>query len=608
MTIVATEQLWGTFETLRDHLFEQFETPPFDPETGVPPEALELEIEDYLASQPNLPRVLQKAHIFRIVVTRGQIGIDPQDWFVDKLNHGNLVRLIRDRWVAEAKAKADEEEGHWAGRLESMGALRVYFLDLGHISPGWDKMLQGGLGGLLTETRTRRAELGEAITPEQTAFYLAVEIVHQATIELAGRFARQARKLAERDPGNAPRLRLIARMCEQVPEHAPRSFHEALQFAWLMHEMIEMEGEWVRSMGQFDRTFYPYYKADIEAGRLTREQAKELIKFFWYKYFARTRGKDNGKNFVFGGQYADGSEITNELTYLALEAYEELNTPDPKLSVRISPQTPDKLIRRVADLIRSGHNAFVLLNDTVAVDALVKRGKTLEDARTYLPIGCYEPAVEGKEVGCTMNLVVNLAKGVELALHDGKDPLSSEQVGPHTGDPRDFAGFDEFFDAYTLQMDTILTRTTDDMAKHEQSWPEVSPSPLIAATIDDCLARGKDIGQGGAHYNSVGCTGVGLANTADSLLAIKRTVFEEGRLTMDALIEALDRDFEGDEPLRRYLLNRVPKWGNDDPKSNAMAVRVVDYYCDTIHAFHNGRGGGAQASLFTLNYQWSMGK
>ena len=126
-----------------------------------------------------------------------------------------------------------------------------------------------------------------------------------------------------------------------VPAHRPRTFHEALQFHWLMHELIEMEGEYVRSTGQFDRTFYPFYQADIEAGRLTREQAKELIKFFWYKWYARTKGRANGKNFCFGGQHRDGSEITNDLTYLALEAYEELATPDPKLSVRFGPATPD---------------------------------------------------------------------------------------------------------------------------------------------------------------------------------------------------------------------------------------------------------------------------
>jgi formate C-acetyltransferase len=409
-------------------------------------------------------------------------------------------------------------------------------------------------------------------------------------------------------PEHAARLAALARTCERVPAGPPATFHEALQFAWLMHELIEMEGEFVRSMGHFDRVLYPYYRADVDAGRLTPEQAKELIKFLWFKYYSRTRGRHNGKNFLFGGQHADGTEVTNELTYLALEAYEELNIPDPKLSVRFTPNTPDRLYRRIADLIRGGHNSFVLMNDEPSVEALVRRGKTVEDARTYLPIGCYEPAVDGKEAGCTMNLVVNLAKGVELALHDGRDALSGEQIGPHTGDPRRFASFEELYVAYRAQMDHILTRTTMYMRDHETTWPRVNPSPLIAGTIDDCLARGKDIGQGGAHYNSAGCVGVGLANAADSLLAIKQTVFDEGRFSMGELVEALDRDYEGQEPMRQYLLNRVPKWGNDRAEADRMARRVADDYCAKVHTFANGRGGGCQASLFTLNYQWTMGQ
>ena len=393
-----------------------------------------------------------------------------------------------------------------------------------------------------------------------------------------------------------------------MPAHPPATFHEALQFAWLMHELIEMDGQWVRSMGHFDRTFYPTYKADVDAGRLTREQAKDLIKFLWIKYHARTRGRDNGKNFLFGGQYPDGTQVTNELTYLALEAYEELNTPDPKLSVRFLPGTPDRLYRRVADLIRRGHNSFVLMNDVPAVDALVQRGKTREDACLYLPIGCYEPAVEGKEVGCTMNMTVNLAKGVELALHDGRDPLSGEQVGPHTGDPREFVSFEEMFGAYTRQMDFVLTRTTAFMRAHESTWPQVNPSPLIAGTIDDCIALGRDIGQGGAHYNSTGCVGAGLANASDALLAIKQTVFDERRFTMAELLDALERDFEGRELMRQYLLNRVPKWGNGDPEADHVARRVADFYCDKIHTFGNGRGGGCQAALFTLKAQWTFGQ
>ena len=608
LSAVGRAPLWGTFESVRTHLFDQFQDVPYVPDTGLPLEELQREIEVYLDTHPEQPRVLQKAHIFRIVVTRGRIYVDPTDWFVDKLDHGNFVKKVRDGWLEEAKTKAREEEDDWNDRMLRLGVMRAYYLDLGHISPGWEKMLSRGLVGLLEDVAERRAQLSEHATDEQLAFYEAVEIVYGATLKLASRFADLARKLISEYPEHEDRLLAIARTCERVPAHRPRTLHEAFQFAWLMHQLIEMDGQWVRSMGQFDRTFLPYYRADIESGRLTPEQAKELIKFFWIGYHAHTRGRDNGKNFVFAGLYPNGEEITNELTYLALEAYEELNTPDPKLSVRFRRETPNKLYRRVADLIRRGHNSFVLMNDEVAVDALVKRGKPLEDARYYLPIGCYEPAIEGKEVGCTMNLVVNLAKGVELALHDGMDPLSGEQVGPHTGDSRGFAGFEDLFNAYTKQMDFILTHATDLMRDHELTWPEVNPSPLIAATIDDCIARGKDIGQGGAHYNSVGCTGVALANTADSLMAIKQTVFDEQRFTMGEMVEALEHDFEGREPMRQYLLNRVPKWGNDDPEVDGIARRVADYYCDKIHTFKNGRGGDCQASLFTLTFQWSMGR
>lgn len=596
------------FENVRNHLYNQFQDVDFDAQTGLPLVQLQNEVDLYLQSHPDQSRVLQKAHVFRILLTHGQISIDPQDWFAGKLNHGDLIRHHRDEILAEFKTAADRIEHNWSDRLEKLGAIRVYYLDLGHISPGWENAFAGGLDYLIQKGRAHRIALGGQVTKEQLDFYEAVEIVIQAVTTLAHRYSQHARQLIEFHPHDANHLEMIAHNCEQVPGSAPQTFHQALQFAWFMHELIEMEGEWVRSMGHFDRTLYPYYRADIDAGRLTPFRAKELIKFFWIKYHARTRGQHNGKNFVFGGQYPDGAVVDNELTYLALEAYEELNTPDPKLSVRFTPRTPEKLYRRVADLVRNGHNAFVLLNDTVAVKALVERGKILEDARFYLPIGCYEPAVEGKEVGCTMNLVVNLAKGVELALHNGVDPLSGEHIGIKTGNPCHFSTFNEFYTAYVAQMDHILTQTINFMAEHEKNWPHINPSPLIASTIDDCLQRGKDIGQGGAQYNSVGCTGVGLANAADSLLAIKKTVFEDKIIPMESLIDLLNHNFEGQPALRQYLLNRVPKWGTDSTESNAIAQSVAGSFCDKIHTFRNYRGGGCQASLFTLNYQWTMGK
>jgi formate C-acetyltransferase len=615
---IKAPQVSGTFESLREHLFNQFQNVPFIPETGLSLEELKQEVEAYLQAHSDQPKVLQKANVYRIVVTRGQIYLDPLDWFADKLNHGGLVTKVRDEWYRDVRIDAIKKEAGWFGEVNKLGIIRGG-LDMGHISPGWENMFtsftdafglrfSGGLTGLIKQAQQERERLESEATNEQLSFYEAVEMVYQATITLAERFSELAQKMILDFPEHEERLRAISNVCKRVPAYAPETFYEALQFAWLMHEMIEMEGELVRSMGHFDRIFYPYYRADIDSGRLTREQAKELIKFFWFKYYARTRGKHNGKNFVFAGQYADGSILTNELTYLALEAYEELNTPDPKLSVRFLPGTPDELYRRIADLIRNGHNSFVLMNDVPAIEAQVKRGKTWEDARLYLPIGCYEPAVDGKEAACTMNIEINLAKVLELALHNGVDPLSGQQIGPNTGDPREFANFEQMFDAYTRQMDFLLTRTVEYVGAHEQQWPQINPSPLIAGTIDDCLAKGKDIGQGGAHYNAVGCVGIGLANACDSLLGVKKAVFDEKRFTMGEILKAIRCDFEGYEPMRQYLLNKVPKWGNNDPNADAMAKRIADYYCNKVHTFTNARGGPVQAALFTLTTQWSMGK
>jgi pyruvate formate-lyase/glycerol dehydratase family glycyl radical enzyme len=600
------ESSWNTFDRLRDHLFHQFENPPFDPSSGLTPIELEAKIEAYLAANPRVPRVVQKAHIFALILTRAQITVDAQDWFVDKLNHAGLIKKIDDRWLSEVQAGPLQVESDWFDLIWQCGLGRG-LLDTGHISPGWDNMFSGGLQGLISQARTHLARLGETASPEQCAFYQAIEIVYTATIALARRFAAQARRVALEHPQAAGRMLAAAAACERVPGESPRTLYEALQFAWLMHQLIEMEGEMVRSMGHFDRLYLPYYRADIAEGRLTRAQAKELIEFFWYKFYAHTQGCANGKNFAFGGQYADGSEVTNELTYLALEAYEEVNTPDPKLSVRFLPTSEDRLYQRVADLIREGHNSFVLMNDVPAVEAQVRLGIPLEDARAYLPIGCYEPAVDGKETGCTMNIVINLAKGVELALNNGTDPLSGERLGLPTGDPLAFTDFEQVFAAFTAQMDFLLDRFISYNCAHERQWPQIHPSPLIAGTIDDCLARGQDIGQGGARYNSVGCVGVALANASDSLLAIQRAVFEEKKFSMAEILAALRSNFEGREALRQYLLNRIPKWGNDDPASDALTRRIADHFSAKVHNYQNARGGRVRASLFSLDYQWRLG-
>ncbi|MBN1401047.1 MAG: hypothetical protein JXA74_09425 [Anaerolineae bacterium] len=605
-TVGERQTVWATFARDRAHLYDQYLAVPYDPASGDAPKELARWIEAYLARHPKTPRVVQKAQVFHHLLTRARICVDPLDPYPDKLNHAGLLRALRQRWHAAAKATSLAQAAAWYELLDATGAGRGV-LDTGHISPGWNKLFSHGLLGLMAEAEAYRAVCSPQ-DPDRLAFYDAVLIACRAAIVLSERFAHQAECQAREYTEYREHLSALAEICRRVPANPPETLHEALYFAWLMHELIEMEGEAVRSLGRLDSLFYPYYQADLEAGRLTPDEAKQLFQYYWIKSTARTRGLDNGAHFCLAGQRADGSDASNELTELILDAYEALNAADPKLSVRLHAGSPPWLARRVLEMIRAGHNAVVLMNDEAAVPALVKRGKRVEDARTYLPIGCYEPAVDGLEAACTTNLVINLVKPVELALNDGVDPLSGRRVGPPTGAPEMFKTFDGLLEAYLIQLDHLLARSREAVAGHERHWTQLNPSPLIAATIDDCLARGLDIGEGGARYNAVGCVGAGLANAADSLLALKHAVYDEGRCTLAELIAALQADFVGYEALRQYLVTAVSKWGNGEAEADQLGLLVADHYCRTIHGFTNERGGPYQAALYSFTFQWALGR
>ena len=596
------------FDDVREELVRQYEDIPYDLGHGLPVSEVKENVSKYLRSNAGQPHVIKKAKVLNMVLSQAQIYVDPNDRFVDKINHGGIINSLYKEWYSESAATAIREAASWFQNAGRWGLVRGG-LDTGHIAPGWDALLARGLTGLSEDARLCRERLGADATVEQLHFYEAVEIVCQGVVKLAERFSHLANEMAESDPEHEAQLRQIASVCARAPAYPAQTFHQALQTIWLMHELIQREGEGVRSLGHFDRTLYPYYKADMDSGRITREEAKELLKFLWVKNFARSRGRSiSGKNMVLGGQYPDGRDVTNDLTFLCLEAYEELDLPDPKFSVRFHPGSPDALYERIGDMTRRNKGSFVLLNDVSVVEALRKRGKTLEDARKYLSIGCYEPAVDGKETPCTSNLFVNMVKSLELALHNGVDPITGEQVGPETGDPLEFSDFEEMFDAYTGQMDFTLSTSAKYVTAHEQVWSEVNPSPLLACSVEDCLSKGKDIGQGGAVYNTTGCIGVGLANVADSLMALKQAVFEEKRFTMSQILDAMARDFDGTEDLRQYLLNRVPKYGNNNADADAITKRVADHYCGKVHSFTNARGGTYQAALYSFTFQWKYGK
>ena len=600
--------VWGTFDRERKRLNMQMVKPCFIDETGLGTDELFSGFQNLKNSLSAEPAIIRKAFLFEYLLLNGRITIDPEDWFADKLDHQGLMMEYNTSAMVNIPKK-------YVPEIESnikTAALTGYYetgLDVGHVSPGWRYMFSKGLSGLLRESKTYRNNYGNKLTQEQTDFYDSLEIVYNAIITFANRLSHLAGTLVGKF-GDATDVRLltVSDSLKYVPENPPRDFHEALQFTFIMHQMIELEGEWVRSMGGFDRNFFDYYKQDIETGILTIPTAKELIKFFFTKFYANTRGANNGKNFYFGGQLRDGSNAENDLTYLTLEVYNEMNTTDPKLSVRFYKDSTQRLYNLVAETIRAGRTGFVLINDEVAVPAIQSSGKNLEDARDYLLIGCYEPAIEGKEIACNMSISLNLAKSIELVLYRGIDKITGIPLGPDTGDPILFTSYEQFENAYFTQLENQITSATESVRNYEKYWSLMNPSPVLAGTFENALKTGKDIGQSGPEYNNTGCMGAGLATTVDSLSAIKKVVFEDKTYTMADIFDALNDNFSNQKKLLLYLLNRIPRWGNGEIEADNIAKRVVDFYSENVSSQKNSRGGKFVPSLFSLVHNNSLGK
>lgn len=593
-----------SYQEVKDKLFDQFVHPCYENNAGMSGEALEKGFLELAENKGKLTRPELRAGLFCYVAENARVGVDPEDWFANHFDTCSQI-LVRHRenWRKEYGEGPLHDAEELLRRGKRTGAFEAE-LDLGHISPGWRFLLHEGVPGII-----RRAQdgLDRDGGEEENGFYRSVLRVYGGFLKLMKRLELEADRMAAEHPLHADRMEKLSACLSALEQGPPGTFYEALQLACLFHQLIEFEGEWVRSMGSFELNFGPYYEADIREGRITGEDARELIRFFWMKFFANTRGSGNGKNFYFGGLCADGTDTAGSLSRLALEVYYELNQPDPKLSIKWNSRTGGSFKRLVAKCLRDGRTSMVIINDEEALEAIRKRGVSEADSYDYLLIGCYEPAIEGKEVGCNMCVKFNLAKPVELALFNGTDPMTGEQIGVRTGESRDFSSFEEFYEAYEKQMAKLLSDVQEAVRAYEGCWDQINPEPFLSGTFLPCLEKGRDISRSGPDYNNTGSMGGGLANAADSLLAVKKLVFEEKRYTMDKLKAMLGANFKDCEWERLYLVNRVSKWGNNQEDVDALACRVAKSYTGMVNGVPNGRGGQFTASLFTLDHCFSLG-
>ena len=538
-----------------------------------------------------------------------------------------------------------------------------FYNGVGHVTVKYGEVLEIGFSGIRAKAEAELAKLSLADGDYQkrSRFLEAVMISCDAAVTYARRYAKLALEEAEKctDPVRKMELLVIAQNCANVPEKGANGFYEACQSFWFVQQLLQIESSGHSiSPGRFDQYMYPYYKKDLDSGKITRAQAQELMDCIWVKLNDLNKCRDAAsaegfagyslfQNLIAGGQNVEGIDVTNDLSFMSIQASMHVFLPQPSLSVRVWNGTPHEFLIKAAELTRTGIGLPAYYNDEVIIPSLVSRGLTLEDARDYNIIGCVEPQKAGKTEGWHDAAFFNMCRPLELVFSNGKD--KGAQVGPETGDVEKMETFEEFFHAYEIQMDYAIKLLVNADNAIDMAHAERCPLPFLSSMVDDCMKRGKSVQEGGAVYNFTGPQGFGVANMADSLYAVKQLVFDEKKVTMKELkqalmlnygkglaqedlaalasdtvsvmrssgetvgeaeiaavlktIHALSESEEVKENGERILklIEEVPKFGNDIPEVDAFARKVAYTYTKPLLNYRNPRGGMFQAGLYPVS-------
>lgn len=478
-----------------------------------------------------------------------------------------------------------------------------------------DKIYRKGMLDFIEDIGQALASLdfiGDPAAYQRQEQLKAMRITAEAIITFGRRHAEEARRQAGEttNPQRKAELAEIARICDKVPAHRPDTFHEALQYYWFVHLGVTTElNPWdAFNPGRLDQHLHPYYRHETEAGTLNRRQAEELLHCFWIKFNNQPAPPKVGVTAAESGTYTDfaqintggvkpdGSSAVNDVTYLLLDVIEEMRLLQPSSSCQLSKKNPDRFMKRAAEILRTGFGQPSIFNTDVVVQEMIRQGKTIEDARNGGTSGCVETGAFGKENYCLTGYF-NLPKVLEITLHDGIDPATGKQLGPRTGKAGDFESFEVLFEAFASQVRHFIDIKIRGNQIIEQLYATHLPVPFLSLLIDDCIANGKDYHSGGARYNTSYIQGVGLGSITDSLSAIKHHVFEQRKLPMAGLMQVLAENFEGHERIRQLLLNRTPRYGNDDDAADDIMRQVFEVYFNAVDGRPNAKGGKYRINL-----------
>ena len=609
-------------------------------------------------------------------------------WLEDELDTV-ATRTADPFYIAEeTKAELREVHKYWKGKTSSELATsymapeaikaiehniftpgNYFYNGVGHVTVKYEEVLAIGYKGIIDKARAEleKCQVGDGNYAKKSHFLNAVIVSCQAVIEYAERYAELASQMAAEctDPIRKQELLQISENCSRVPANGATSFYEACQSFWFVQQLLQVESSGHSiSPGRFDQYMYPYYKADIDKGVITREAAQELLDCIWVKLNDLNKVRDAAsaegfagyslfQNLIVGGQDKYGNDVTNDLSVMCILASMHVHLPMPSLSIRVWNGSPHELLIKAAELTRTGIGLPAYYNDEVIIPALQNRGLTLEDAREYNIIGCVEPQKAGKTDGWHDAAFFNMCRPLELVFSNGMD--KGELVGIQTGDVTKMTTFEEFFDAYKKQMEYCISLMVNADNAIDVAHSERVPLPYESCMVDDCLSRGLSVQEGGAVYNFTGPQGFGIANMADSLYAIRKLVYEDKKVSMEEYKQALAWNYDKgldqqsvsdmsemilkgmqdagmavntdiakavlqtvmrlkptEDQLRRFteihhMIDEVPKFGNAIDDVDYFARDVAYTYSRPLQKYMNPRGGHYQAGLYPVSANVPLG-
>jgi pyruvate formate-lyase/glycerol dehydratase family glycyl radical enzyme len=494
---------------------------------------------------------------------------------------------------------------------------------IGTVVPNYEKVLNLGLKGIVEEVQAAIDSL-ELTDPQNIPKLLFLKSVLTAVDGLS-QFIRRYAALAQQLAGNAQNerrreeLEKIAEVCLWVSDNPPRNFWEAVQTFWFTHLAVRIEESGHSlSPGRFDQYMFSFYDKDPLPEK--EDFALELIECLFIKLselmlFSSTdtskfyTGVPQWQNLNLGGKTKEGRDATNAISYLCLDAMIELRLAQPDVSVRIHPDTPESFLIRACELARLGTGHPKFYNEDLIAHSMASKGLSLEDSRNFSIMGCVEPRVTNKEGIHLTGGFINIPAAVELALSDGNWRWLGKKIGLSTGEPLQFSSFNEFYNAFKSQLSHLIRHMFIVNALAENAYSELLSTPFLSALTEECIQRGKDLQHGGAIYNfGPAVNGIGIADTVDSIFAVKKLIFEQKRLTMAELLEAIEKDFIGAERVRNILLHDVPKFGNDEEEVDTLAHDMIQYFNEECMRYKNIFGGQAQSGIIPVTAGIAFGK